>query len=165
MNHHPFPTVHQHTPTTPFHTPILPHSEKTADVPYTYPPISLPHRFSTPILWQKEGIQLATLGIRTGASAERGRRDNHHATTCNQFYDFTVFLLLVLNPGLRPYPSSRWGQGTHVQQIVRKLPIKAGWRDAPLALQDLAVSKLQCMYLAFKNLKISSKKGQQLSES
>ena len=86
---------------------------------------------------------MTTPGIRTGASVVRGRRHNHHATTCYRVYDFTVSLLAILNPELRPHPSTRWGQGRHVWQIVRKLPTEAGWRDAPLALRDLAVSNLQ----------------------
>ena len=32
------------------------------------------------------------------------------------------------------------GKGKHVWLIVRQLPMKAGWWDDPLALQDLAVS-------------------------
>ena len=38
------------------------------------------------------------------------------------------------------------GQGRHVWQIVRQLPIKAGWWDTPLVLQDLAVSNLHYHY-------------------
>ena len=34
-------------------------------------------------------------------------------------------------------------QDRHVWLIVMQLPMKAGWRDAPLALQDLAVSNFQ----------------------
>ena len=34
------------------------------------------------------------------------------------------------------------GQGRHVWQIVRQLPMKTGWWDAPLAIWDLAVSNL-----------------------
>ena len=35
------------------------------------------------------------------------------------------------------------GHGKHVWQIVRQLPMKAGWWDAPLVLRDLAVNNPQ----------------------
>ena len=113
-NHHPSSTVRKHTPTTHFHTLILYHSGKAADISYTYSRISLPHRFSTPISWQKEGMPFASPVIQTGASAVGGRRHNRHATTCNSVYNSTAFLWPIPNPGLRSHPSTRWGQGRHV---------------------------------------------------
>ena len=47
------------------------------------------------------------------------------------------------------------GQGRHVWQIGRQLLMKAGWWDAPLALQDLVVSNLHycCSEQSVCNLK------------
>ena len=38
------------------------------------------------------------------------------------------------------------GQGRHVSQIVRQVPMKVDWWDSPLLLQDLVVSNLHYRY-------------------
>ena len=116
--------------------------QETANAPHTLcyiPPPSFPHT----ILVAINGIQLASLVKRTRASAAGVRRHNHHAINYSWERNFKVFSFLLLSPGLQPHPSIRWGQDRHVWQIVRNLPIEAGWRNAPLALQRLAVINLR----------------------
>ena len=117
--------------------------EETADVPCTQPRGLPPHCFHTPILWPKVRINLALLRYRTRLSTAGARHHNHHATTYGWVPNFRVCLFPLPSPGLQPHPYTRWRQGRHIWQIVRKLPMEAGCQDAPLALRDLAVSNLQ----------------------
>ena len=117
----------------------------------------------TSILWQQGRIFLVPLGSRTRAVG--GRHHNHHATYKCCVPNFTVCFILLLQSSTDPghIPLSRCctrhfslphlppiysqiyplgGHCRHVWQIVMQLPMKAGWRDASLALQDLAMSNL-----------------------
>ena len=144
INHYPSSTVRLHTPATPFSHPWFPSfCKRKLTLPTLSFVVCLPHRFYTPFSLQWMGIiKSASPWKRTKAPAKRVRRHNHHAISYTWVRYFPVCLLPPLSPGLQPHPSTRWGQGRHVWQIVRELPKKAGWRDAPLPLRNLAVSNL-----------------------
>ena len=107
-------TVRQHTPpTTPFHTLNLPHSEITADVPYTHPRDLPPPSFLNTNFMAKEGIHLIAPRTQTRASTVGGQCHSHHAITDSRVPS-SVSLFPLLSPGLQPHPSTRWGQGRHI---------------------------------------------------
>ena len=92
--------------------------------------------------WPKRRINLALPRNRTRLTVAGAPCHNHHATTYSWVSNFRVCAFPPTSPGLLPHPYTRWRQGRHVWQIVRKLPMEAGWRDAPLTHLDLAVSNL-----------------------
>ena len=53
------------------------------------------------------------------------------------------------------------GQGRQVWQLVRQLPMKAGWWDAPLVLHDLAVSNLHYHYSEQSVCNLTKRRTQQ----
>ena len=111
---------------------------------------------------------MASLGIRTRASAMGVLRHNHHATNYCCVPNFTIYLFLLPQSRTdigyisisshctrhfsvrhhasvfsRVYPLG--GEGRHAWQIVRQLSMKAGWWDAPLTNRDLAMSNLHAV--------------------
>ena len=92
--------------------------------------------------WPKMRINLALPRNRTRPTVAGGRCHNHHATNYSWVSNFRVCAFPPTSPGLLPHPYTSLRQGRHVWQIVRKLPMEAGWRDAPLKHLDLAVSNL-----------------------
>ena len=78
-------TVRQHTPqTTPFHTLNLPHSEITANVPYTYCYNLPPPSFLNTNFVAERGNTPNCSEVRPRASAVGGQYHNHHAITNSQ---------------------------------------------------------------------------------
>ena len=106
-NPHPSPTVRQHTPTTPFHTLNLRHSEKPADVPYIYPrDLPSPSFLNTNFL--------AKLGNTLGCSLDLNRVFRcgrlTSQTPCYHLQlnsQFDSLFIPIMSPGLQAHPSTR----------------------------------------------------------